>query len=277
MHILEPHDASAHDEGLGAGLVLDFGMLVQKLEHGLDVDDRLLHLAIEHAHEIQGLIELDHHGVDEHEIADGVGAVANPRNAHHHDDGQADGENDPLPGVQHRQRDIAVDGELLVASHGLVVALGLPVLGAEIFHGLVVQQTIDGLGVGVRVALVHGAADRHAPVGRRGGEPEITDDHDGGDGGIAPVELVEHHTQDQGELHDGGNAREHAQTHDLLDGGASALQHARQAAGLALQMEAQRQAMQMDEDLVRQAPHGVHGDSCEERVAALREELHEGA
>ena len=42
-------------------------------------------------------------------------------------------------------------------------------------------------------------------------------------------------------------------------------------------MEAQRQLVEMNEDLVGDAPHGIHGDSCKERVARLCEKLHEDA
>ena len=63
-------------------------MLPKDVEHHFDVDDRLLDVAIDHAHEVQRLIELKHHQVDQHEIADRVAAGADADDAHHnHDDG----------------------------------------------------------------------------------------------------------------------------------------------------------------------------------------------
>jgi len=90
-HILETQIARCHDQGSGAGNILDLGIARQNVEHLFDVDDRLLDLAIHHAHEIQRLVKLDHHGVDQDKIADGMGAVADPGRAHHHDRGQAGG------------------------------------------------------------------------------------------------------------------------------------------------------------------------------------------
>ena len=88
----------------------------------LDVDHRLLDLAIDHAHEIERLVELDHHGVDHDEIADGVGAVLDAVGAHHHGDGEPDGEDRRLAGIEHGERHIGLDARVLVARHGAVVA-----------------------------------------------------------------------------------------------------------------------------------------------------------
>ena len=61
VHVLEADGGGAHVERVGARLVLDLGIALQHVEHGFDVDDRLLDLAIDHAHEVQRLVELDHH------------------------------------------------------------------------------------------------------------------------------------------------------------------------------------------------------------------------
>ena len=65
--------------------------------------------------------------------------------------------------------------------------------------------------------------------------------------------------------------------HDHLDAGAAALQHARQAAGLALQMEAQRQFVHVDEGDVGELAHRMHRDAGEDAVAKLRQYRHQHA
>ena len=74
VHVLEADRALGDDERRGAGPILDLGLAAEDREHLLDVDHRLLDLAIDHAHEIERLVELDHHGVDHDEVADRLGA-----------------------------------------------------------------------------------------------------------------------------------------------------------------------------------------------------------
>ena len=74
VHVLEAHDALRDMQRLRARLVLDLGVALEDLEHVVDVDQRLLDLAVEHAHEVQRDVELHQHRVDEDEAADrGVG------------------------------------------------------------------------------------------------------------------------------------------------------------------------------------------------------------
>src|SRR5581483_10154166 len=83
-HVLEPDGAASDVERLGSGLVLNLGLARKDCEHRFDVDDRLLDLAIDHAHEVERLVELDHHRVDHHEIAYGIATVADAERAHYH-------------------------------------------------------------------------------------------------------------------------------------------------------------------------------------------------
>ena len=58
-------------------------MLVENVEHRADVENRLLDVAIDHAHEIERLIELHHHHIQEREIACGIAPRANIEDAHY--------------------------------------------------------------------------------------------------------------------------------------------------------------------------------------------------
>src|SRR5262249_34854111 len=197
-------------------------------------------LAIDHAHEIERLVELDHHRIDHHEIADGVGALLDAIGAHHHDGGEPDREDYCLAGIEHGERDVGLNACLLVARHRAVVAGGFALLGDKILHGFEVEQRIDRLDVGVSIALVHSPADVDTPLGRLISERSVKRDNGENDGYVSPVELIEQHDENERQLDDRRHELHDHHAHDRLDGIASALEHAGQAAGLALEMEAQR-------------------------------------
>ncbi len=163
---------------------------------------------------------------------------------------------------------------MLIARHRGVVAGGLPRLGTEILHRLVVQKAVDGLGVGVRVALVHLAADRDAPLRRPDREGKVADDHRQDDQHIAPVELEGENGEHQYELDDGGNERHQRHARDVLDPRATALEDTREPSRLAFQMEAEREAMHMLERGKTQLPHGMHRDLRKQPLTRLGEHHH---
>ena len=87
MHVLKPHMAGTDLQGQGARAILDFGVLVKNQEHRLNVDHRLLGLAVHHAHKIERDGQLDHQRVEQHKITQRVAAIADAHDAHGHDDG----------------------------------------------------------------------------------------------------------------------------------------------------------------------------------------------
>ncbi len=147
---------------------------------------------------------------------------------------------------------------LLVTLHRMVVARGFAFLGAEIFHRLVVQQRVDRLGVGLGIGIVHLAANFDPPFGRDVGVIHVDHDGDHCDEHVAPVELPQQHGHQQRDLDDGRDQLQDHHPHNDLDAEAAALQHARQAAGLALQVKAQRQFMHVHESEVGELAHRVH-------------------
>ena len=146
----------------------------------------------------------------------------------------------------------------LVARHRPVVARGLALLGAKIFHSLVIEQRVDRLHVGVGVALVHLAAYADAPF-----SGTIGIDHVGSNGGqdyrdVTPIELPHEHGDDQRKLDDGRRQLQDDHAYDSLDAVAPALQHARKTASLAFKVEAHRELVQVHEGAIGQPAHGVH-------------------
>src|SRR6185312_14926732 len=106
--VLEP-DLPAPDLQLpGTGLVFYFRISSQNPEHQLDVDHRLLDLTIDHTHEIERLVELDHHCIEHHQIADRIGALADAEDAHHHERREPDGEDRRLPGIADSKRHVGL-------------------------------------------------------------------------------------------------------------------------------------------------------------------------
>ena len=96
-------------------------------------------------------------------------------------------------------------------------------------------------------------------------------------GDVAPVELIEQHGDDQHDLDDGRHELQDHHADDGLDAVAAALQHPRQAAGLALEMKPQRQKVHVAEGDDGEPPHRVHRHLGEDPVAHLGEERHQDA
>ena len=65
-------------------------------EHGLDVDQALLDLAIDHAHEVERHVELDQDRVDHDEVADRVRAGEHVARREQHADHRSDREDHRL-------------------------------------------------------------------------------------------------------------------------------------------------------------------------------------
>ena len=109
------------------------------------------------------------------------------------------------------------------------------------------------------------------------GEPHEERDRQPDDDDIAPVEMQKQHGDDQHQFDDRRRQLQQHHAHDGLDGVAAALEHARQPAGLALEMKAQRQQMHVLEREHRQPPHRVHRHLGENAVAPLGEKRHDDA
>ena len=159
----------------------------------------------------------------------------------------------------------------------MVVASGFALFGDEILDRLIVEQRIDGLNVGVGVAVVHPAADIDAPLGRLIGECAIKGDDGHNDDDVAPIELIEQHAEDQRQLDDCRHELHDHHAYDRLDGVAPAFQHPRQAAGFALEMEAERELVHVLEGAIGEPAYRVHGDLGEDAVAHLGEHRHQDA
>ena len=130
-----------------------------------------------------------------------------PRGKEHARD-HARTEDDGLSGVQEPKRGVGTNRCLLVARHGRVEAPRFQILVAEILHGLKVEQTINGFGVRLRIALIHVPANSDALLGREEGEPNVADDRSEKNADIDPTEVPGDKRRDHHEFHSG---RDHIQ------------------------------------------------------------------
>ncbi len=271
FHPVEDDLAPGYLDRLRVRLVGDLGLDVEQVEHLAHVHQALPDLAVDRAEEVQRHGDLDHVGVDHHELAHGEGAGGDLERAQHHDRHQPDGDDEGLAEIQPRQRQRGRDRGLLVALHRLVIALGLAPLGAEILHRLEVQQAVDRLLVGVGVLLVHLLADLHAPFGHLEGEPDIERDGDHHGQQVAGPEGEGEDAADHRQFQRQRAHREQQEAQQELDALDAALDDPAQPAGLAGDVVAQAERVDVLEGLERQHPERPLADPREHRVAQLVE------
>ena len=131
---------------------------------------------------------------------------------------------------------------------------------AEIFHRLVIEQAIDGLGMGLGILLIHTAAKFEPPLRHRKRECDKRGNSDKSDGGIfhaiePPQYAANHNDFDQG----GENVEQH-EGEQKLNALHATFNSTRQSTGAPFQVKAQRQSVQMIENTKRYRADGTLGD-----------------
>src|SRR5256885_341870 len=184
-----------------ARAVLDLAVLGEEAKHPVHVEQRLLDLAVHHAEEVERDVELDEKAVHQHQVAEGEALRRHAFGHQQHQRRHRNGDDEALADVEQAERSLVLHRRRFVALQVLVVAPRLELLVAEVLHRLVIQQAVDGARVRPRVELVGAPADLHAPLGDQHREPDVDGDRAEGDGGKAPVELLEQHRL----LHDEGH------------------------------------------------------------------------
>ena len=195
--------------------------------------------------------------------------VAHTVRCHQHDQRQSRRDDERLADVQYVQRHLHAYRSPFIPRQSTVVARRLMRLVAEILHRLEVQQAVERLGGGVVVVLVHRAPRPHAPAGEAHGEADIADHGDERHRGEPPVEQAPDDRGDQQQLDQCRHHVEHREPQHGLDAGGAAIDRTRQCAGLAIQMEAQAQRMQMAERAQRRDTHRALLHGREQRITQL--------
>ena len=194
-----------------------------------------------------------------------------PDGGQQHNQRQADGDDRGLAEVQHIQRNLHPNGGPLIAGQGVVVALRLVCLVAEILHRFVVDQAVQRFGRGVVVGVVHRPAVAAAAAGEDGGEADIDQHREAGDDRVAPVEHVPDDGGDHHQLQCRRNNIEDGEAQHRLHSQHAAIDDPRQSAGLPVQVETQADRVQVAEGTQRQQPHSALLNRGEEGIADLAE------
>ena len=270
-HVVKHHIATLDGQRQRIGAVVNLGRLIQQFEHVAHVDQGLTDFTVDRAQKPQRQGDLDHIGVDHDKIAHGQRALLHADGRKHHDHDQPCGDNQGLAKVQEGQRIVGLDRGLFIFRHGHVIALRLPPFGTKIFNGFKVQQAVDRLLVGIRVLIVHFLADTDAHFGHGDGEPDIQRNRHQHGSQIPDIKQKEQNPggqqQFQHQGHD-GKQQESQQEIDALD---AAFDNPAQAAGLAGDVIAHRQAMDMGKRLKRQTAQCALAHRRKHRVAQLGE------
>ena len=137
----------------------------------------------------------------------------------------------------------------------------------EILDRLVVEQGVDGLGRRLGIGLVHHPAVLDAPVGDHDRVDDVTDHGDEGDRGVERPEVEQQDQADDHNRESGGDEVESRHPQHEFDALGAAFNRPRQAAGLAPEMEAQAEFVQVAEGLQRHRADAVLADENEQRRA----------
>ncbi len=228
-----------------------------------------MQLAVDNPQKAQGQKQLQQKGVDQHQVPHGHLTRDHPLGGTDHDQSDPHGDNQRLADVEQRHGALGLDRRILPVIQAVAIAGHLQALAVEVFHRLIVDQRIDGLGVGLGVDTVHALAKLHAPAGHQQGVDHI--DHHGGEGDDHEhrVVLAEQYGRHQGEL--GGDGQ---QTEDqIVEQGAEALgtplDIPGQTAGLTLQVKPQGLAMQMLHHPQGDMAHGPMAHPGKDHIAQL--------
>ena len=163
-------------------------------------------------------------------------------------------------------------GRLLVALQAFVVAARFVVFVAEVFHRFIVDEGVDRARVGLRIELVHRAPEMRAPLGDDDRERDVGGQRAERDQGERFVVVQRQVAQHQADLDQRRQDREHRVRDQRADAARAALDVARHAAGLAVQVKPQRQRVQVAEHLQRDRAHGALRDAREQEFAQLRKQ-----
>ena len=272
------HDLAArHHELRRAGSVGDLGRDVEQAEHALHADDGVADLAIGEAQHVERHVELQQEGVHGHEIAERHRALNDALARHQHHHGEAAGDDGALAYVEQRQRAAGTDRRRLVAPAADIVAARLMLFVAEVLHRLVVQQAVDRLGVGLGVGVVHATDELDAPFRQHDREQDVACDDAQRHRREAPVVEPPQDDGDQGNLEQRRQDVESGEADQELHALGAALDDAAQSAGLALEMEAKAECMEMTEHFEREVADRPLRHRREDRIAHLAEGLRQHA
>ena len=268
-HIVKNNLAAPHSNGGRTGLVHHLCRLAEKPEHLAHIHQSLPNFAVNRAQKVQRHGDLDHIGVDHHEIAHRQYPGLHTLGGHDHHNHQPRGDDKGLPGIQERQALPSLDRRNLIALHRHVITRSLTGFGVEILDGFKVQQTVHRLLVGVGVLIVHLAPNAYTQFGHFEGKGDVNRDRYHHHGHVLPTKQYRKQRRDHGQFQDQRANREQHKPQQEIDALHTAFDDAAQAAGLAGDVIAQGQRMDVTKRLQRQLANGALADTGKDRITRL--------
>ena len=142
---------------------------------------------------------------------------------------------------------------------------------AEVFDGFVVEQAVDGAGVGAVVLLVHHSSKFDAPFRNKHRVSDVNRYRDDRNERHPDVQRLPQDNEHQSQLEHGRHDTEEAEAEQNLDGFGAALYGSREPSGLAGQVKLERQEVQMAKHLQRDGANGALADLGKQCIAKLSE------
>ena len=251
-HVFKAHGGLVQaSEGQCTRCIRHFALFFHEHKHFVQIGQALLDLAVQHTQKIERDVELNHEGVDHHQVAQRHAAIdhalrGTPEHGH-----QAGGDDELLAGVEQGEGGLALEPGAAQLPEALVVALGLVGFVVEVFDGLVIEQRIDRLGVRGGVKLVGLFAVFGAPLGDAHRERDVQRQCADGDPRKPHVKLHREVGQYQRHLNQRGDDAVKRIRNQRFNAAHAALDVACHAAGLPLQMKAQTERVQVLKGLQR--------------------------
>ena len=252
---------------MGIGRVGDLLLALQQGKHLFQVHQVLLELAVNRAQKVERNVDLDHEGVDHHQVAQRHAPLGHSQGGAPQHGYQASGDDELLARIQNAQGALAFECGLAVALQVVVVAAGLELFVVEVFDGLKIEQRVDGAGVGFGVQLVHALAELGAPLGHADGEADVEHQRKHRDTGKPNVKLDRQEREHQPHLDQRGHDAVERIRHQRMHRARAALNVARHATGLAVQVKTQAHGVQVAKHAQRDAARRALGGLRKHQIA----------
>ncbi|NJM32738.1 MAG: hypothetical protein HC848_07675, partial [Limnobacter sp.] len=129
--------------------VLHFAVFIEQGKHAIDIGQRLLDFPVNNAQKIQWNIQLNHEGIDQHQVAQGHGTIEHTCGAAPQNSRYSKSNNGCLTRIEHNQRALRFNGGFLPGGHTAVVTVRFELFVAKVFDSFVIDERIHSTHIGL--------------------------------------------------------------------------------------------------------------------------------
>src|SRR5690554_2046683 len=256
VDVFEAYFAVIHSQGFGIRRILDGGFIPKQFEQALHVYQGLADFPVDETQGVQGDEQLDQVGVYHGEVAQGDLATGHFAHRHGHDDNQCHADDQRLTGVQGGQGQTVFQPGLFPVVQVLVVEFGFVAFVVEVFDGFIVQQAVDGPGVGLVVPCISFPHELGSPLGDFDGEHNVHHHRHQNGENVTDVEYDQQDGRHKQDFQDGGHNVEQGKAQQEADAVGTPFNVTGQATGFSVQVKTQLALMQVFKHSQRHPPHG---------------------